>query len=212
MAQSTKRKVNAKEVVGDIRAGFTDLGIMEKFDLDLRGLQLIFRKLVESGLIAQSELEERRQLHDRSISLEVFRCPHCNMPQFTRFDECPQCGVIVSKVNPPPKQEDVPPPTAKASDQALNTSPGLQSPPIAPLQKTPSQGEDEIDTSEWMQYETKNRDTPIPTDLTTKKGQIKITVSIRLDLLNELNSLDGDLSERVSEAVELYLAKVNKNE
>jgi uncharacterized tellurite resistance protein B-like protein len=27
----------------------------------------------------------------------MWRCPACNMPQFQSFDECPQCGVIVSK-------------------------------------------------------------------------------------------------------------------
>jgi hypothetical protein len=24
-------------------------------------------------------------------------CPACNLPQFFQFDECPQCGIIVSK-------------------------------------------------------------------------------------------------------------------
>jgi uncharacterized membrane protein YebE (DUF533 family) len=29
----------------------------------------------------------------------VWRCPACHMPQFKKYDECPQCGVIVSKFN-----------------------------------------------------------------------------------------------------------------
>jgi uncharacterized tellurite resistance protein B-like protein len=28
---------------------------------------------------------------------KIWRCPACQMPQFQEFDECPQCGVIVSK-------------------------------------------------------------------------------------------------------------------
>lgn len=28
---------------------------------------------------------------------KTWRCPACHMPQFQAFDECPQCGVIVSK-------------------------------------------------------------------------------------------------------------------
>ena len=30
-------------------------------------------------------------------TIKVFKCPACNMPQPKPFDECPQCGVIVSK-------------------------------------------------------------------------------------------------------------------
>jgi hypothetical protein len=28
---------------------------------------------------------------------KIWRCPACRMPQFSEFEECPQCGVIVSK-------------------------------------------------------------------------------------------------------------------
>jgi hypothetical protein len=32
-----------------------------------------------------------------SRDVKIWRCPACHMPQFHEFDECPQCGVIVSK-------------------------------------------------------------------------------------------------------------------
>lgn len=55
-----KRRLSAKEVLRDIRAGMDDAGLMEKYRLAPEGLQSVFRKLVEAGAISQSQLDQRR--------------------------------------------------------------------------------------------------------------------------------------------------------
>lgn len=91
-------KVDAGEALADIKEGYTDLELMEKYGLSARGLQSLFRKLQEAKLLKQSDLTDRPHYTERTVDLEVYRCPACNMPQFFAFDECPQCGVIVSKL------------------------------------------------------------------------------------------------------------------
>ncbi len=43
------RKISAKEFLADVRAGLTDLGLMDKYDLSIPAIQGLFKKLVESG-------------------------------------------------------------------------------------------------------------------------------------------------------------------
>ena len=95
--EKPKIKVNAEEAVRDIRAGMPDTAIMKKYGLSARGLQSLFKKLGDAEFITSSELKNRSDLRERSVTLQLYRCPACNMPQFYKFDECPQCGVIVSK-------------------------------------------------------------------------------------------------------------------
>jgi hypothetical protein len=92
-----KRKIDAREALKDIRQGMTDEELMEKYSLSAQGLQSLFHKLVEAGLITQYELDDRAPFGTRTVALDIFRCPSCGMPQFEKFDVCPQCGVIVSK-------------------------------------------------------------------------------------------------------------------
>lgn len=92
-----KRKIDAREALRDIRKGMSDEDLMEKYSLSAQGLQSLFHKLVEAGLITQYELDDRSPLVTRTVALDIFRCPSCGMPQFEKFDICPQCGVIVSK-------------------------------------------------------------------------------------------------------------------
>lgn len=92
-----KRKIDAREALKDIRNGLSDEELMEKYSLSAQGLQSLFRKLVESGLLTQYELDDRNPFHSRTVVLDLFRCPSCGMPQFEKFDVCPQCGVIVSR-------------------------------------------------------------------------------------------------------------------
>lgn len=93
-----KVKVDAGEALADIKEGYTDLELMEKYGLTAKGLQSLFRKLQDAKLLKQADLTNRPHYTDRTVDLEVYRCPACSMPQFFQFDECPQCGVIVSKL------------------------------------------------------------------------------------------------------------------
>lgn len=212
-----RRKLDAREILADLRTGLTDIEIMDKYYLNSRSLEAIVEKLVENNLITRSELDERRPITNRSVNFEVFRCPACNMPQFTKFDECPQCGVIITKVG-----ADI---AIKKKDPALET--------ISETVQTPSAGEkinsgttkphsEEIDTSQWIEYQNREvkktniseANSPVQSKEEsrshTKKGHIKITVQIHLDLLNELNELGGDLSETVSEALLYYFEHSGK--
>jgi len=57
MAKRTK--VAGSQVVNDIRAGMDDAGLMKKYRLSAKGLQSLFRKLLEMGRIEPSELLQR---------------------------------------------------------------------------------------------------------------------------------------------------------
>ncbi len=93
----SKRTINAKQAVRDIRLGLSDSEMMEKYELSSRGLQSLFEKLIEEGLVDSRDVEERVPLHSRTVAVQLYRCPACQMPQFEPFDVCPQCGVIVTK-------------------------------------------------------------------------------------------------------------------
>ena len=54
-----KRKIRAKEIVNDIRSGMTDSQLMEKHGLSSKGLQSIFKKLVDAKAIRLRELFKR---------------------------------------------------------------------------------------------------------------------------------------------------------
>ena len=55
-------KVDAKNVLTDIRSGMTDAGLMEKYGLSDKGLKSLFQKLGELGLMHQ--LDGREVLKD----------------------------------------------------------------------------------------------------------------------------------------------------
>lgn len=67
-----KTKIKARDVVNDIRAGMTDPELMEKYGLSAKGLQSLFRKLLEVKAIASSELKRRRaDYHDTTIIQQI---------------------------------------------------------------------------------------------------------------------------------------------
>jgi hypothetical protein len=54
-----EREIKAKELVSDIVAGTEDSELMRKYKLTFRGLQSVFRKLVELKIVEESSLEGR---------------------------------------------------------------------------------------------------------------------------------------------------------
>ncbi len=92
-----KVTIDARNVLLDIRGGMSDSALMSKYGLSATGLQSLFQKLLDAGIIKQSEVDDRMPLVQKTVDITIFRCPACGMPQFSEFDECPQCGVIVSK-------------------------------------------------------------------------------------------------------------------
>lgn len=72
----SKRRVNATQVLNDIRDGLDDSDLMAKYDLSSRALENLFRTLADM----------------------VWQCPACGVPQTRAFDTCPECGVNVSEL------------------------------------------------------------------------------------------------------------------
>ncbi len=100
MAKET-RQISAKAILADIKAGMDDTALMKKYQLSDKGLQSIFKKLVDAGVLKQEELEKRKREPDKIVDV-AWKCPACGKPQSRRYDECPNCGVIVAKFREAP--------------------------------------------------------------------------------------------------------------
>ncbi len=66
-------RLDAKDVLTDLRQGMGDSEIMEKYNLSARGVQSLFGKLVESGLIDKAELENRAASPNRTVDIRSFQ-------------------------------------------------------------------------------------------------------------------------------------------
>jgi DNA-binding Lrp family transcriptional regulator len=55
-----KTRVNADDAVSSIRSGMSDIELMEKYNVSARGLDSLFKKLIEAGQIDRFELESRK--------------------------------------------------------------------------------------------------------------------------------------------------------
>jgi hypothetical protein len=65
MAKTRKVKINITNFVDDIRAGFTDQQLMEKYSMAKQSTLLkAFDKLVESGRVTEEELHSRSPFID----------------------------------------------------------------------------------------------------------------------------------------------------
>ncbi|HTY24655.1 MAG TPA: zinc-ribbon domain-containing protein [Desulfomonilaceae bacterium] len=100
-----KRHISAHEVLKDVHSGMDDKALMQKYNLSIKDFNGLFQKLIESGLMKEVEFSELQLLWAQKDG-RMWRCPACHMPQSHEFDECPQCGVIVSKIKEktPPEQ------------------------------------------------------------------------------------------------------------
>lgn len=92
-----KHRIDGKEALFDVRSGMSDHDLMTKYGLSANGLQSLFKKLLNARLIEYSEIADRESLSERTVDISMFRCPACGLPQFSPFDICPQCGIIVAK-------------------------------------------------------------------------------------------------------------------
>jgi len=104
MADSEKRKVSAKQIVTDIRAGMDRTQLKRKYGLSDTALETVLRKLVAKGALSEVELRNRG-LTSPSETEPVqgtahgylWYCPACHQGQEREYDECPACGVVVAK-------------------------------------------------------------------------------------------------------------------
>ncbi len=69
-----RSKINAKEVLNDIHSGLDDASLMEKYQLSANHLQNLFKKLVQAGVLQQSELDSRSPMFEGTVEV-VFKFP-----------------------------------------------------------------------------------------------------------------------------------------
>ncbi len=108
-----KRKIDARQIVLDIRAGMGASALRKKHGLSDRELKSVYNKLLDKGLVLKSQVHSQhkspgeptprrsldrsqdRSLHEQSAP---WRCPLCNAHFPHKFEECPKCGAIIAKV------------------------------------------------------------------------------------------------------------------
>jgi ankyrin repeat protein len=96
-----KRKISARELVDDIRAGIADFDLSHKHRISPEGLHFLMRRLVDAGLMTPLELSERPNLSDNDLRrIRVVkgdsdsRCYICAKIIPKELDECPYCDAI----------------------------------------------------------------------------------------------------------------------
>ena len=69
--QSEKRTIRAKDVVQDIRSHMTDAQLMEKYQLTVKGLESLLKKLIKHDLISKSDLEVRPMGYHDTVTIDL---------------------------------------------------------------------------------------------------------------------------------------------
>jgi lipopolysaccharide biosynthesis regulator YciM len=92
------KKISAKAIMADLRAGSSDAELMKKYNLSYSALQDIFSKLVEANLATQAYFNKRALKQSPVLSSEnsTRTCPHCGYSTATPFTKCPRCEQEVS--------------------------------------------------------------------------------------------------------------------
>jgi len=65
-----KPRIDAREALEDIQAGLDDAALMRKYNISAKGLQSLFQKLVASGALKQSEIDERGSEREGSVIID----------------------------------------------------------------------------------------------------------------------------------------------
>src|SRR5271157_5568860 len=86
------KKISGKGLAADLRSGMDCAALTEKHDLSVTELRKALAAIVARGVLSQNELptwlaEEK-----------PWKCPKCGRGQSERFERCPICGVIISKL------------------------------------------------------------------------------------------------------------------
>ena len=66
-----RKSISAKEVSADIKAGITDEQLMKKYGLSPKGVEALFRKLLNAGIISQAQIAEREVSQQRMQAPEA---------------------------------------------------------------------------------------------------------------------------------------------
>jgi uncharacterized paraquat-inducible protein A len=93
------KKISAKAIMTDLKAGMSDSELMKKYDISFQALQDLFTKLVQAGLATDAYFAKRAASQpSNAMAKERSRtCPYCGFTGDTAFRECPQCHQDVSE-------------------------------------------------------------------------------------------------------------------
>ena len=75
MADKPKIKIKLKAFVGDLRKGFSDQILMEKYGLSQSMLATAIKKVVSAGHISEEELAARNMLDSTQKVADLFSFP-----------------------------------------------------------------------------------------------------------------------------------------
>jgi len=81
-----KRKIDARQALNDVLSGMNDQTLMQKYALSATGLKSLLDKLVEAGLIKESEVEDRASLSQRTVQIAIGDYPSGGTFQASRLD------------------------------------------------------------------------------------------------------------------------------
>ena len=92
------KKISAKGIMADLRAGLSDTELMKKYDVSYIALQDIFSKLMKAGLATEAYFNKRALKQSPALQAEnsTRTCPHCGFSSATPFTQCPRCEQEVS--------------------------------------------------------------------------------------------------------------------
>ena len=129
MTNSTKRKISAREILADIRAGMTDSQLEFKHNISNSSLKMVYRKLVAAGVLKEDELPSAER-DTKADSPESFQtgdvyCPSCKSVRAPGATECSICGVVFEKLAA--LQSDKDPQPIMISSRQLPSVPHLRS-------------------------------------------------------------------------------------
>jgi uncharacterized protein YjbI with pentapeptide repeats len=69
-SKNTRPRIDAAEALHCLRSGMDDAALMTKYDLSVKGLQSLFKKLNAAGLISEIELSRRPSASEVSVSVD----------------------------------------------------------------------------------------------------------------------------------------------
>jgi hypothetical protein len=87
-----RRKITARDILNDVKAGMSDPALMAKYNLSAQGLDGVFRKLVAGKHLTQRELDDRTPFSERTVDVGIYICPACGHMPGQEFSTCPRCG------------------------------------------------------------------------------------------------------------------------
>lgn len=70
---ATKRIIEARDIVNDIRWGMSEAELMEKYNLSSKGLQSAFTKLIEGGIMTYEEIYSQYQTGADTVTVRNMR-------------------------------------------------------------------------------------------------------------------------------------------